>query len=293
MRTADNIYDLYRLGTAISEVNRKISSKPVNQVTHLDVYTEFQTLAIMIEGIIEDKVVPLDTCKSTAKSLRDSLRQITGEFLTEWRETSEQDAKAALWSKQIAGWRIAGVTEGIKAFEYVFSAELAGAALYLVEQVGAYKTSILIDAADSVFPANIRSQLPQHAVDDIKAAGRCLAFELPTAAGFHVARAVETVLLKYFPTLPMKVPRYKNLGKYLEVLSKEGVKKGVDPKVLAALDQFRELYRNPIMHPDAVLSIEEAQILFNLAQSAICAIILDIAKLAVKATVAATAATRP
>jgi len=288
MRTADNIYDLYRLGNTIADVNRIISSKQVNQVTYLDVYTEFTLLSSMIQSIIDDKVVPLDTCKSNARSLHDSLSEITREFLKEWREAADSDAKSAAWSKTIAGWRISGVTEGIKAFEYVFSAELAGAALYLVEQVGAYKTSILIDAADSVFPANIRSQLPPHAVNDIKAAGRCLAFELPTAAGFHIARAVETVLLKYFPALPMKVPRFRNLGRYIEALKKEGVKKGVDAKVLAALDQFRDLYRNPIMHPDAVLSIDEAQILFNLAQSAISAIILDIAKLAAKAVVAST-----
>ena len=80
----------------------------------------------------------------------------------------------------------------------------------------------------------------------------------------------------------MELPEYKNLGRYIEALGKEGVKKGIDPKVIAALDQFRDLYRNPIMHPDVNLTLDEAQILFALAQSAISAVILDIIKLVTK-----------
>jgi hypothetical protein len=148
-----------------------------------------------------------------------------------------------------------------------------------VEQVCAYKTSTLIENGDAVFPKNIRDKLPALAVTDVKAAGRCLAFDLPTSAGFHIARTVETVLLQYFSVLEIELPEYKNLGRYIETLREQGPAKGIDPKVIAAVDQFRDLYRNPIMHPDVNLTSDEAQTLFANAQSAISAIISDMGKI--------------
>jgi hypothetical protein len=133
--------------------------------------------------------------------------------------------------------------------------------------------------ATRYFPKNIRNKLPQLAVTDVKAAGRCLAFDLPTSAGFHIARAVETVLLQYFSVLGIELPEYKNLGRYIETLREKGPAKGIDSKVVAAVDQFRDLYRNPIMHPDVNLTSDEAQTLFANAQSAISAIIQDMSKI--------------
>src|ERR1700722_18334325 len=128
-------------------------------------------------------------------------------------------------------------------------------------------------------PLRSKEQPPSLAVTDVKAAGRCLAFDLPTSAGFHIARAVETVLLQYFSVLNIDRPDYKNLGRYIETLKDKGPTKGIDEKVIAALDQFRDLYRNPIMHPDVNLSADEALILFANAQSAISAIIRDMEKI--------------
>jgi hypothetical protein len=149
----------------------------------------------------------------------------------------------------------------------------------LVEQIGAYRTPTLIESADVVFPTNVRDKLQPDAVKDVRDAGRALAFELPTAVGFHICRAVETTLLQYFSELDIELPAYRNLGRYIEALESSAEEKGIDPKVLATLDQFRDLHRNPIMHPDVHLNMEEAQILFALAQSAISGIVLDITKI--------------
>ena len=156
---------------------------------------------------------------------------------------------------------------------------MSNASLYLVEQTGAYRTKTLIEAADAVFPKSVHDALQLDAITDIQAAGRSLAFELPTAAGFHICRAIETTLLQYFSELKIEVPEYRNIGRYIEALEKCAEAKGIDPKVLATLDQFRDLHRNPIMHPDVHLNMEEAQILFALAQSAISGIALDIMKI--------------
>jgi hypothetical protein len=225
-----------------------------------------------------DKFVPLDTCKANARKLEDLLDRTVTSFMNKWRK-AEPDKRAEIGAEKVSGFIIGEIREQIRAFEYVFSAELSNASLYLVEQTGAYRTKTLIEAADAVFPKSVHDALGSDAVKDIQAAGRSLAFELPTAAGFHICRAVETTLLQYFSELKIELPEYKNIGRYIEALEKCAKEKGIDPKVLATLDQFRDLHRNPIMHPDVHLNMEEAQILFALAQSAISGIALDILKI--------------
>jgi hypothetical protein len=211
-------------------------------------------------------------------------------FFESWNKHADED-KTKLWESLIGASEISNLKERVRAFEYVFAAELNNASLYLVEQIGGYQTRSLINNADVVFPKTVRDKLAEDALTDIRAAGRSLAFELPTAAGFHICRAIETTLLQYFVELKIDLPEYKNLGRYIEALEKGGKAKGVDAKVLATLDQFRDLHRNPIMHPDVHLRMDEAQILFALAQSAISGIVLDITK--IKESVPAAVSNRP
>ena len=280
MRTADNVFDLYRLGAAVSDLSKGIASKRSHEITFTDVYSLLQSVQPLIESVVRDQFIPLDTCKANALKLRDMLASTASELVTEWNKAETTELNNAAWANPIGTFRIAQLKEQIQAFEYVFSAELNNASLYFVDQVCAYKTSTLIENGDAVFPKKIRDSLPALAVTDVKAAGRCLAFDLPTSAGFHIARAVETVLLQYFSVLDIDRPEYKALGKYIETLRDKGPAKGIDLKVLAALDQFRDLYRNPIMHPDVNLSADEAQMLFANAQSAISAIVSDMEKIA-------------
>lgn len=50
---------------------------------------------------------------------------------------------------------------------------------------------------------------------------------------------------------------------------------GSDKNVLHALDQMRELHRNPINHLDMNLTTDEAMMLVGLAQSAVVAMAAD------------------
>ena len=54
----------------------------------------------------------------------------------------------------------------------------------------------LINNGSSVY-GDLREHLPQEAIEDTNQAARCLAFTLPTASGFHTARATEAVARKY------------------------------------------------------------------------------------------------
>src|SRR5262245_61046831 len=93
--------------------------------------------------------------------------------------------------------------------------------------------------------------------DNIVQAGKCLAFEVPTAAAFHIFRAAESVMRLYyiaiFGTIPAK--KLRNWGAYLKNLKSHG---GADPKILHSLEQIKELYRNPTIHPETKYTLEEA-----------------------------------
>ena len=62
---------------------------------------------------------------------------------------------------------------------------------------------------------------------DVRSAGKCIAFELGTAAGFHLLRALETVVLVYrkhvMPGNPDPNPNNRNLGQYIKDMEENGV----------------------------------------------------------------------
>ncbi|MBI2836370.1 MAG: hypothetical protein HYX85_01590 [Chloroflexi bacterium] len=48
-----------------------------------------------------------------------------------------------------------------------------------------------------------------------------------------------------------------------------------DQKVISILDQIRSLHRNPTIHPEEVLTINQAMTLFAIAQSAMVSMVED------------------
>jgi hypothetical protein len=99
---------------------------------------------------------------------------------------------------------------------------------------------------------------------DFDEAGKCIAFERPTAAAFHLIRGTESVLRDYYCST-VKRSRVKNLmwGPMVEHLKKR--KTGAPPAgLLNNLDNIRVHFRNPTAHPEKVYDIDEAQDLFGL-----------------------------
>ena len=158
-------------------------------------------------------------------------------------------------------------------FQTVLTAELSTLEAYQVSPKGIYSTSALIDHAENALSDEVKVVLNNQAkqtIDDTNQAGRCLALDLPTASGFHIMRAVETVLKAYRVSFGASM-RGRSWGAY--IVSLKGT--GASPKVLGILDQIKDLHRNPTIHPDIVLSPDEAAELFAIAQSAISAMVRD------------------
>ena len=149
-------------------------------------------------------------------------------------------------------------------FEMIFAEEMREAATYRVPNRGIFDTRKLVDDADCTFPAEVLSAVPQKTKDEWRAAGRCLAFGMFTACGFHVARAVEGTLEAYFSAFNGGPDnRLKNWGQYLDRLENCAGPVLPNPKTLGELKQLKDDWRNPLMHPRVVLEEADARTVFN------------------------------
>jgi hypothetical protein len=168
----------------------------------------------------------------------------------------------------------ARVTAALNAFETVLKTELHIAAAYYVSRKAGYDSDVLVSNAEQIFPSTLGVKVPA-AIVDIREAGRCLAFELSTASGFHVLRGTETVARSYWKavTSGAPFPRLKTLGTFAAKLEEAG--KG-NRKTVETLKQISSLHRNPLMHPNESLDLEEAIGLFGICCSGISAMLKEI-----------------
>ncbi len=74
------------------------------------------------------------------------------------------------------------------------------------------------------------------------------------------------------------------MGKYIEALEKVP---NINDKVLSVLRQIKNLHRNPIMHPEATLDMDEALTLLGIVQSAITTMVGFVKKVQLAAPPAA------
>jgi hypothetical protein len=118
-------------------------------------------------------------------------------------------------------------------------AELGILNSYFVTQKGGFDTISLLTWGENLYPPDLAQKVPE-AIFDAKESGKCLAYEVPTACGFHVFRALEGVLRRYHAhvTGGASAPRVRSIGAYVRSLEIAG--KG-DPKILAVLERFHDL----------------------------------------------------
>jgi hypothetical protein len=57
-----------------------------------------------------------------------------------------------------------------------------------------------------------------------------------------------------------------------------------DPKILAAITQISELHRNPLIHPEDILTLDEAMALVGIARSAMSAMLVPLPVIPPKTT---------
>jgi hypothetical protein len=160
-------------------------------------------------------------------------------------------------------------------FQAVLREELSISDTYIVAQKAHFSTTTLVENGEQMFPEEIRNELPEEAIHDIKQGARCFAFELPTAAGFHFLRTIEASIHSFYDVLSGNAPRPKRsaMGIYIDEL----IKLNANAELVATLRQIKDLHRNPVIHPEETLTMIEAQMLMGIMQSAVFSMV-EIAK---------------
>lgn len=142
----------------------------------------------------------------------------------------------------------------------------------MITQIGGYSMPLLVRSAEANIPEDVIKAMDEEAKKDFREAGRCLAFELPTACAYHTMRAVEKLVRIYYGLVTKKETDKIEWKTCTDELKRAGA----DLKTVQVLDQIRDLHRNPVAHPEIFVSMKEAQVLFNIAISVITATVEQI-----------------
>lgn len=181
-----------------------------------------------------------------------ALRELCEKILAEMRSNPEE------FGSSLRHTQFGELKSAFNTFEITLKAELSVANLYAVTRKGAYDTNILAEHGLLAFPKALEERVPE-AANDARQAARCLAFDLPTAAAFHLHRAHEAVVHSYFKNIaPDATPPVKQpLGAWIKELEKLS---GTQDVVVAALKDINRLHRNPVLHPETSLADSEEAI---------------------------------
>lgn len=144
-----------------------------------------------------------------------------------------------------------------------FMAETKGIFVYTVTDKRLDLRKLLYGAND-LFAPNVFDVCPEVARFDFEEAGKCIAFERPTAAAFHMLRGTEAVLRAYYRRYVRAARSGLAWGQITNQLRAKTRGRLPDPILLDNLDHIRRSFRNPTQHPDKMYDIQEAQDLFGL-----------------------------
>lgn len=152
-------------------------------------------------------------------------------------------------------------------FKIALLAEMGVFPSFFVTQKGGFDTLTLLERPLYLFPVELPSKVPE-AVFDATEVGKAMAFELATACGFHLFRVVESVLRRYYSHLSKgnPTPKVRTIGTYVKKMRQ--LKCG-EEVILSTLEQIASLHRNPLIHPEAILTMEQAISLLGISRSVI------------------------
>lgn len=123
----------------------------------------------------------------------------------------------------------------------------------------------LIDEMREIVGAAVFDKLPEIAQSDLQEAGKCIAFERPTAAAFHLMRATEASL-RVFYAKAVRVGRVPATmwGPIISEMRKKPAVLKKHKLLLDHMDNIRVNFRNPTQHPEATYTLAEAENLLGL-----------------------------
>lgn len=183
-------------------------------------------LVPVVEAILKRVEADEESGKDNATKLKKAEARMLGEAVTQVRDTLMAEA------------------EGLQAF---FTSDKR------------YEVNRLLGDVQSLMGAGVFGALPHISQLDFQEAGRCVAFELPTAAAFHLLRGTEAALRDYYCRI-VKQNRVdpQTWGAMTDHLRRRSHLRPPDV-LLDGLDHLRRGFRNPTQHPEKIYEVDEVQ----------------------------------
>jgi hypothetical protein len=218
---------LYQMGSQIHPLSSFSTFRVGGTATTLDeAHYPIIVAEQALEPLLTRSVFRLRTSLQAGQLLLDTIRRMKAKIL------AAPDRTVAMEMGDIFE-----VQSVLSNFEAVLGAELGQLPLYVVTQKAGFDTATLIERGALCFPIDVLMKV-QEAIPDLEQSTRCIAYELPTAAGFHLHRANEAVLRKYWDAVTTNAtrPSSRNMGDYLNEMNRRNVG---DPKVKSALKDLK------------------------------------------------------
>jgi hypothetical protein len=254
-----DLYRVYELGGAIHGLSSVTTETALGE--YFRVYIEAEKALDNLLG--PNPQLKVELCVGAARELSAVITRLENTYFRD-------DAKKWLYPKEdtkTLGYQAHRLVSALQNFEAVFRAEMQAASTYWVPKRGTHSTRDLVDAFDRTFLPELHASLGEVALNEYRNAGRCFAFGLWTAAGYHSCRAVEAVLRPYYRKFTGKEDKEgKTWGNLIEELESVAAEPKPNEKTIFYLRQIKDNERNPLMHVRVVLDEQDADLLLSAAK---------------------------
>lgn len=258
-------YKFYDLG---AKLHRVVANRTA--VGAAEMFVPLMEAQTALDGLIKGDPMTLDIAKADANALLNKLGTI---FNKNFIDMNTRQFRFPGREETIDSHELTLLRALVEKFETSLAAELGRKAVYAVPKRGLFDTYELTEHADKQFSEDMLRQMGDGMRDDLRAAGRCLAFGLGTACCFHLVRAVEAMLSRYIESFG------GGASSNSEVLWKDGLKRlhaaakekstGPDGRVLGLLNDIETRIRPILQNADTPISIGDATIFFGMTGSLI------------------------
>lgn len=250
-------FPIYEIGGALRLLNAVCGRESADSFDQL---FALWTAGKHLNQLLAGDPLPLKYCRQSAVELSEEINAHQEHF----RQAPESDSPAP----PIERWKLRALKKKVEIFEHQFSAELKKTAVYAVPERGIFNTEGLAENAEHHIHESIRKEVSKFALSEYRAAGRCLAFGLYSASGFHSARAVEDVLKAYYESFlgqPNDIPMGLMASHLNDQLTAKDVRIRPKENTVRHLRDITSFDRNPLIHKNVELEEIDATTLFNSA----------------------------
>lgn len=252
-----NLNMFYQLGSCLNTI-AELSTTKIDEVK---IIRQGERIKISLERLLS-ALPELELCQSKATDLISNI----DDFL-EWivSPRDKYDSQFTYQSEK----RCKQIIVKAKELETVLLADLQRLEAFHITRKMGCEPITLTNHFEETLSDTAQNKIGQDIIEEIRRSGRCLAFDCYTASAFHILRATELVLHQYYLVVrrPEKQMPLDNWGAYIGKLY--GIEEHEVKKVVALLQEIKYIDRNQIMHPELVLTQDQAIGVINSAKSAI------------------------